>query len=209
MMAVDLWRPRILTLPHLARCFRFLLVASAVFAVPLGQPERGLPEGVKPLAYDNELTIRPDKEDLDGRLTIEIELTEARDFLWIHARDLAIRQVHAISGGETIAAKVEPGNAEILGLRFASRLPAGRARLEFNYSGKLDTINTRGLFRQQDAGEWYVFSQFEPISARRAFPCFDEPRWKSTWKLALTVRNEQHMAVANMPVARRPYSRAA
>ncbi|MFD2271936.1 M1 family metallopeptidase [Undibacterium arcticum] len=51
---------------------------------------------------------------------------------------------------------------------------------------------------KKDGDHWYVYSQFESTSARRAFPCFDEPQWKTPWTLALTVKRD-HVAVTNMP----------
>jgi alanyl aminopeptidase len=48
--------------------------------------------------------------------------------------------------------------------------------------------------------DWYAYTQFEAIDARRAFPCFDEPSWKVPWRLTLRVP-EKDTAVSNTPVA--------
>ncbi len=37
----------------------------------------------------------------------------------------------------------------------------------------------------QERGDWYIFTQFEPLGARRVFPCFDEPSFKVPWQLTL------------------------
>ena len=34
---------------------------------------------------------------------------------------------------------------------------------------------------------WYVYTTFTPIEARRAFPCFDEPRFKTPWEISIRV----------------------
>jgi alanyl aminopeptidase len=44
-----------------------------------------------------------------------------------------------------------------------------------------------------------VYSQFEPTDARRAFPCFDEPRFKTPWQLTLHVKQDQ-LAASNTPI---------
>src|SRR5690606_19693167 len=57
----------------------------------------------------------------------------------------------------------------------------------------------RSLYGTQAAGRAYAFTQFEPTYARQAFPCFDEPRFKTPFELTLRVP-QGLTAVANTRV---------
>jgi len=57
-----------------------------------------------------------------------------------------------------------------------------------------------GLFNERDGGDDYVFTDFEPFDARRAFPCFDEPAWKVPVRFTLEVP-AAHVAASNAPIA--------
>jgi hypothetical protein len=67
----------------------------------------------------------------------------------------------------------------------------------------MDSEKSRGLYRVAEgrgADDWYAYTFFEPVDARRAFPCFDEPSLKVPWRLTLHVPKD-HVALANAEVA--------
>jgi alanyl aminopeptidase len=187
--------PRSRTAPLLA----LLALAAPLAAEPVAPPELRLPAGARPVRMTVDLTVRPELETFDGRVSAEILLERPAARLWLNATGLEIGEARLLAGDETFAARVLPGGEDFVGFELEREAPAGAATLEIAYRGRLDPVETEGLFRQQDGGEWYAYSQFEATYARRAFPCFDEPSFRTPWRLTLHVRRE-HMAVSNTPV---------
>ncbi|MFT3912881.1 MAG: M1 family metallopeptidase [Anaeromyxobacteraceae bacterium] len=66
------------------------------------------------------------------------------------------------------------------------------------FTGEVDRVRSRGLYAVAE-GDWYAYTFFEPVDARRAFPCFDEPWAKIPWRLTLRVP-KGNRAFANAPV---------
>ncbi len=161
-------------------------------------PQLRLPAVAKPLLMTVDLTILPDQETFDGKVTIDLELAAPTSFLWLNAHDLEIRSAVLLASGKESPARVVAGGEDFVGFDFGRELAAGKASLAIAYRAKLDAVETEGLFRQKDGDDWYVFSQFESTFARRAFPCFDEPSYRTPWKLTLHVQEGQ-VAVANAP----------
>src|SRR5205823_14651605 len=90
---------------------------------------------------------------------------------------------------------------EELVLTFARPIPVGPAEIEIEYDAPFAS-GLRGLYRVAEGGRWYAFTQFEPTDARRAFPCFDEPGYKTPFTVAISVPPDV-VAVANMREVRR------
>ena len=186
--------------------FHAALLAACVLVAGPGQaaidpapPVMKLGDAVRPLAYTLDLTVLPQAAGFEGKVEIDIELQRPLDFFWINGRQLEIKRATLLVGGKTLTLATSASGEDFIGVRLPQTVPAGQARLAFEYSGQVSARDTRGLFRQQAGGDWYVFSQFEPIAARRAFPSFDEPRWKTPYTLSLTVKRE-HVAVSNAPM---------
>lgn len=160
-------------------------------------PRLRLPSAVRPTHYDVALTVVPGQAKVRGQAAIDIALDAPQATLWLNANRLAIARVDV--DGDAARARVKGGDDQVVGLAFDSPLRAGRHRLTLVYEAEQNTQSSRGIFTLEDQGAWYTMTQFEPTSARRAFPCFDEPSFKVPWQLTLRVPRDL-VAVANAPV---------
>ena len=171
-------------------------LAGAQTSVPLGP----LPDTVRPVAYRLALNIDPAQNTFTGRTEIEAELTEATETLFVHGNGLRVSQVTiSATGFDTTAAYSQVDETGVARLAAAAKIPRGRITLAFDYEGDLgDTA--QGLFRAKVAGDWYAWTQMAPIDARRMFPCFDEPRFKTPFTISVTAPSSLEV-FANAPEA--------
>ncbi len=148
-------------------------------------PALRLPDGARPLRYALTLTVVPGQDKARGEIAIDIELAREHAVLWLNADALTV--TNAAVAGRNSPIRVLSGHEHFVGFAFDPPLPAGRHRLALSYEAEQSRNSTRGIFALQDAGAWYAMTHFEPTSARRAFPCFDEPSFKVPWQLTLRV----------------------
>ena len=166
---------------HAVRGFVFALCALS--AVAAEAPKLRLPEDVRPVRYAADLTLVPGEKTFSGAIDIDIELAKPAPLIWLNATELTIRQATIASQ----PAAIEPGNDDFVGLRPAKTLPAGKARIHIVYQGKISEKSSAGIFQGLEGKQPYLFTQFESIDARRAFPCFDQPDFKTPWQMTLHV----------------------
>jgi alanyl aminopeptidase len=160
---------------------------------PLGR----LPAGVRPSHYKLTLEVVPERERFIGAVEIQIENDRARDVVWIHGRGL-VSQSATIrpEGMAPIAAKweqVDPSG--VVALRLARPLPPGKALIRVEYDAPFGQ-RLDAMYRVEQGGKAYAFTQFESIYARQTFPSFDEPAFKTPFDITLVVSKDAE-AVAN------------
>ena len=173
-----------------------LLASTSVLAaeIPLGK----LPAGVTPTAYRLDLTVDPAKPKYSGHTEIDAVVAAPTREVFLHGLGLDVARVTATAGGKTVAAKyseVDPSG--VARLDFAAPLPAGPVTLKFDYTTGFRT-GAEGLFRAKVGDDWYAWTQMEPLDARRMFPGFDEPGFKTPFTVNLTVPSTVK-AFANAP----------
>ena len=157
---------------------------QAVAAEPaLVPPTLRLPAGVRSLRQSVELVLDPDALPYTGTVEIELELAAHTPVVWLNAEALEVRTA-TLGGGP---ARVVAGGADVVGLVPDRPLPPGQVTLRASFAGTISRQREEGVFAMNEGGAWYVFTQFEAVSARRAFPCFDEPAYKIPWQLTLRV----------------------
>ncbi|SEM23475.1 alanyl aminopeptidase [Stigmatella aurantiaca] len=174
--------------------------AAAAPAAPAPPPPGlRLPGTVRPTGYTAQLTVDPAQPTFQGVVEISLELSAPTSVLWLHGKDLTVKGAVLTQAGKAVAgtAAVAPGS--LLGITLASPVAPGPASLRITYEAAASTREVEGAFRTQEAGDWYVFTQFEPLGARRVFPCFDEPGFKVPWQLSFHVPAGS-VAVTNTPL---------
>ena len=65
-------------------------------------------------------------------------------------------------------------------------LAKGATEIHVRYGGILNG-QLRGFYISKTQHRNYAVTQFESTDARRAFPCFDEPAFKATFAITLTI----------------------
>lgn len=159
-------------------------------------PKLRLDDSVRPVRYAADLTLRTDASTFSGAINIDVQLSRPATLIWLNAVGITIRDAQISAGERTERAAIEPGDANFTGLRVRSEIPAGPARLRIRYDGRISPRDTAGIFQGRDGGQTYLYTQFESIDARRAYPCFDQPNFKTPWQITLHVP-EEDKAVSN------------
>jgi aminopeptidase N len=162
-----------------------------------------LPKTVVPLHYAIELTPDLASLALAGAEVVDIEVREPTARVTLNAVNMTLG-VATIDDDAQRAEVALDGATETATLTFAQPLTAGAHRLRITFTARINAFG-RGLFfvdYPTDKGvKRMLSSQLEPADARRIFPCWDEPAFKATFALTVTVPRT-FLAVGNMPVTR-------
>ncbi|XP_026673576.1 aminopeptidase N-like [Ceratina calcarata] len=168
-----------------------------------------LPNTTAPIHYD--LKFDPNLVDtftFDGEAVIKFKVLEPTSDVKLHSQRLNLNESSielTPENGNTIKPQWcdENNETDIVTIHFDKPLEVGVYTLSIKFCGNLST-QMFGFFKDKyknEQGEevWLAATQFEPVSARNAFPCWDEPALKATFNISM-----KHLpnctAISNMPI---------
>jgi len=160
-----------------------------------------LPKSVVPEAYTIDIAPDLQKLTLTGTETIGLKFRAPGDTITLNQAGLTLG--HATLDG-TPATITQDEKAQTATLHFPAAIPAGAHTLSIAYTGPIPQT-PNGIYYDDyktpaGAKKRMLVTQFEVSDARRMFPGWDEPAFKATFQLSVTLPKDL-VAVSNMPVA--------
>ena len=182
----------------------FLAFALPALAAETDYPHGQLPATVTPTHYALDLKVVPNDPTFSGTVSIDVKLEKPTNLIWLHGRELKVSKAEVVdTGGAVIKATWTeiPDSFGVVKLALAKQAKGPTAKINVTYSARYNE-ELEGVYRVNEGGDAYIFTQMEPFDARRGFPSFDEPRFKTPYELKLTVRKSDSFT-ANAPMAKR------
>ncbi|KAK6494852.1 leucyl-cystinyl aminopeptidase isoform X1 [Huso huso] len=165
-----------------------------------------LPRAVSPVHYD--LTLQPNLTTMKftGSVTITVKVNEDTKNVVLHSSGLDISKISIRPVKENQpkpAQYVEYHPWQQIAVQCPETLQKGRSYdLKLEYSANLSDSYYgfyKSSYRDKDGEQrWLAATQFEPLAARMAFPCFDEPAFKATFLIKIN-RDKEYISLSNMP----------
>ncbi|XP_039629261.1 endoplasmic reticulum aminopeptidase 1-like [Polypterus senegalus] len=166
-----------------------------------------LPSFIVPEHYHLNIHVDFATQTFKGQVKILIAVMKCSRFIVLHSKNLNICEafLEAIHTQKNISLQVlqAPNNEQVAFISNTS-LEAGRKYdLTIGYTAPLST-SFSGFYKvfyttKSGAQRMLAATHFEPTSARKAFPCFDEPHMKALFSVTV-VHSQQNYAISNMPM---------
>ncbi|XP_065214890.1 aminopeptidase N-like [Planococcus citri] len=184
----------------------FVVIIYASLETVRSNDEDRLPEDIVPLSYD--LRIEPDFNTFKfyGRVKIYIRAKFSTNVIKLHCRNFKVdekmKQDEKNDESKFVQIQVSQTNDFCI-LTNSEPFVMGRTYLiKVEYTGDLKE-DPKGLYTTSyevnGKKKWLVATNFYGIYAREAFPCFDEPRFRTPFTLTIA-RNKQQQVISNMPL---------
>ncbi len=160
-----------------------------------------LPKTVVPSAYVIDIVADMDRLALSGHERIAVNATGAGDSIILNQAGLTLSRT-TVDG--VPAAITQDEAAQTATLRLPHPLADGAHTLLIDYAGPIPAT-PNGIYHddyrdRSSAAKRMLVTQFEVADARRMFPGWDEPAFKATFRLGVTLPRD-YVPVGNMPVA--------
>ncbi|MBC3764868.1 M1 family metallopeptidase [Neptunicella marina] len=179
-----------------------LIVSTLFFSVPsMADVDYRLPSNIQPTFQKINLKVDPDKPDYSGSTMIDITVSGSADKIGFYQIDLVIDKAELISGDTRLPMTVSAGDYHMNWASTGDTITAGKYKLALTFHGKVNT-SSDGMYLSTFEDRNYIFTQFEDMHARRAFPSFDEPSFKIPYQLTIS-SPEKNTVLSNTLVAKR------
>jgi alanyl aminopeptidase len=164
-------------------------------AIPVLAAPNRLGREVVPTSETITLKLDPRLDTYSGTAVFELDVKKSVPTFSLHAEEMKIGKI-TIDGVE--AKSTADAATHTIIVMPGAALKTGKAKMTIEFSNEYDR-RAVGLYKMVRKDEPYLFTQFEAIDARKAFPCWDEPNFKIPFQYTSIVPS-QYASLFNTPV---------
>ncbi|EDV28940.1 uncharacterized protein TRIADDRAFT_37000 [Trichoplax adhaerens] len=184
--------------------------SSQIDNAPFPYQNPRLPKHIVPLFYIMKLNIQFDKLITDGQVNITLHVTKPTNFIVFHHVLIDIQLVNIYQSRLPtikpirIDGKQYNSSLQMFYIKLSSNLAVHtNYTLSIKFTSKVFTDRLKGLYLNNYTDihgrhRHLAITQFESVFARLAFPCFDEPGFKTPYKIYIARPKNFHV-LSNMP----------
>lgn len=174
-----------------------------------------LPKWLVPLSYRVDIVTRINQpyQPFGGTVVIDLRSERSTKRIVLNAHDLAIGKRRAVTLSDKNGNSV-PVSSIQMDIKLSRLTVSLKRPLKVNVTYSMRVAFT-SVLRNDNTGfyssnyvdhnttltQWLAATQFEPNHAREAFPCFDDPIFRTPFKINLA-HPYLYRALSNMPVQR-------
>ncbi|XP_052753554.1 membrane alanyl aminopeptidase-like [Galleria mellonella] len=178
----------------------------------LDNPQYRLKDNVYPIEVFVDLDVYLKEAKFDGVVKILVEVREENiTQIVLHQKVVRILSVDVLNSANQPVQLQVPNMFttddyyELLLINVANPLAIGQYTIIVNYLGQINTNPLdrgfyRGYYFYNDETHYYATTQFQPYHARKAFPCFDEPQFKSRYVISIVRDSNLSPSFSNMAI---------
>ncbi|MEC7926055.1 MAG: M1 family metallopeptidase, partial [Actinomycetota bacterium] len=164
-----------------------------------------LPKTSAPKRYEIKLDVDLENFSYVGTQTVEIQVLENTKSIFLNSLGIKISHASLITSDEesyNLSVEYFEDN-ERISLSSQNEIKKGDYKLYLEFNSEI-TNDLKGFYRskfltKEDEEKWIATTQFEPTSARNAFPCWDEPEYKAVFSISI-IADEKYLRVSNEKV---------
>lgn len=162
-----------------------------------------LPPSIFPNYYSLIMDVDMERDIYESNVTINVNVLKKTDVILLHMVGLQINQIEIKNTVDMSQIGIENSfnyrPNEFFVIETDTVLQDGQNyNIKIHFSAKLSK-ELNGFYASYDVGRKVASTFFSPISARKAFPCFDEPSFKANFSITLR-HNSIYKALSNMKV---------
>ncbi|KAE9538122.1 hypothetical protein AGLY_006094 [Aphis glycines] len=167
-----------------------------------------LPDSTEPVSYDLQITPDIENRSFHGQVDIVVKAKQYTTEVILNSKDLILTSApwfQDMKTNRSMAIKdyaFDDRRERLVVKLERSILPSRLYKFTVAFSGILRDDYTgfhKYFYDSGNYSRWIALTQFKPIYARRAFPCYDEPKFKTPYTISIA-RLNHHSALSNMPL---------